>query len=114
MFIVAFFKFLLDGKFWDRHNEASTPLANELQLAHDFVFQIPGENDHVVGLGLGDTILLIDRNLIAREEPPLLIRTAIDRVFNQVGADATVMQQRGALPWRAISRDLLAFSRRAQ
>ena len=44
---------LINGHFRNRHDEATTPLPDELQLLHDFVFQIPGQDHDIVRLGLG-------------------------------------------------------------
>src|SRR5580692_5608261 len=75
---------LIHRDFRDRDNELAAPLANELQLLHDFFFQVPRQYYDVARFGFSDPVGMINRNMRARKEPPLFVRTAIDRVFDQV------------------------------
>src|SRR3984957_14587696 len=93
---------LLNRDFWYRDDKPAAPLAHITQLLHDFVFQIPGQNHYVIGLGFANPVGSVDRNTSPRQMPALLVRTSIDRVFDQIFANAAVMQQRGALSRRTI------------
>src|SRR5438309_2155356 len=88
---------LVNGHFGNRHHETSAPLANVLQLLHDFVFQIPRENHHVVGSGFADAVGMMDRNVRPRQESSLLVRAAIHGVFDQVFPNAAIMEKGRAL-----------------
>src|ERR1019366_10814755 len=52
---------------------------------------------------------MINRDAAARQESPLLVGAAIDCVFDQVFADAAIMQERGAFPRRSVTRNFLAL-----
>src|SRR5690349_1411064 len=103
-----------DCKFWNGHDEAAAPLADKLQLLHDFVFQVPGKDHYVVWFGFPDTLGVINRDVAARQETPLLVRAAIYRVFDQILADTTVVQQSGALAWGSVARHRFSLARSAQ
>src|SRR5215467_12852990 len=81
------------GNFRNGHNKAPTPLPDKLQLLHDLVFQVPGEDDYIVRLRLSNPVGMMDWNMTARQEASLLIRASVHGVFDQVLADSAVMQQ---------------------
>src|ERR1700679_1639638 len=100
----------VDSHSRNRNDKTPAPLANVPQLLHDFVFQIPREDHDIVGLGFANTIGVVDRYVGARQVSGLLVRTAIDGVFDQIFSDAAVMQERGALARRPVTGHLLALS----
>src|SRR5215469_1101950 len=99
----------VDGNRGYRHDKAATPLLYEMQLLYDFVFQIPGEYDDIVRLRILNPVWMVDRNVTAWKVSSLLIRAAINSVFNQVWSNARVIQKCGAFAGSAVSRHRLAF-----
>src|SRR5580658_9340030 len=108
---MAYLRLLIDRYLWNRHDKAAAPLSNEPQLLHDLVFQVPGQDHDILGLGLTDPVRMMNRNTATRQESPLLVRAAIHCVLDQILTDAAVMQQSGALARRAIAGYLLALHR---
>ena len=82
------------------------------QLLHDLILQIPRKDDHVIRFRLPDPIRVIDRDMTTRQEPPLLVRTAIHGEFDQVFADPAVVEQCSALAGCTVAGNFLALSRR--
>src|SRR5689334_25034541 len=109
IFLPSHWRTLLHAYPGNRYDKAPAPLPNELQLLHDLVFQVPRKNDHVVRSGLANPVRMVDRNAAARQETALFIGASVDGVFDQVFANATVMQQGCALSRRAIARNFLAL-----
>ncbi len=66
-----------------------------------------GRIDDHVGPRLGDPLRRIDRDVRARREPAVLVRVAVDRVVEEVGADAAVVEERVPLARGAVADDLL-------
>ena len=54
------------------NDETAAPFPNKLQLLHDFVFQVPGKNDDVIGLGFANAVRMINRNVTAGRKRPCL------------------------------------------
>src|SRR5580658_6580993 len=104
----------IDRRFRYRYDELATPLADELQLPHDLVFQIPRQDHDVVGLGLSDPIRVENRDVSARQESTLFVRAPVHGVLDQIFADAAVMQQSCALAGCSVSRHRLALPRRSE
>ncbi len=82
------------------------------QLRHDFLLQIPGQNQHEVGTSLPDPIGRENRNMRARQKLVVLVGVAVDRVVDEVGSDAAVVQQGIALARCAVSGHRLVLSLR--
>ena len=53
---------------------------------------------------------MADRDLGAGQELPLLVRVAVDRELEQVGADPAVVEQRVSLAGSAVAGDALAIA----
>src|SRR5690606_7574471 len=51
----------------------------------------------------------VDGDVAARKVLALLVRVAVDRVRQQLGADPAVVQERVALAWRAVASDAQAL-----
>ena len=82
-----------------------------MQLRDDFIFEIPRQNDDVIRFGFGDSVRMIDRDVAARQKPPLFVWAAIHRVLDQILADAAIVYERGALAWGSIPGHGLAVTR---
>ena len=80
------------------------------ELLHDLLLEVPGQDQDVVGAVLLERLGVLDRDVRAREELALLVRVAVDRVLEEVGADAAEVQERVALPGRAVAGDALALA----
>src|SRR5882724_11200807 len=70
----------INGYFRNRHDEAAAPLPDELQLLYDFVFQVPWQDDNIVWFGLSDPVWMINRDVTAWQEAPLLVWAPVHRV----------------------------------
>ena len=81
----------------DRHHELPPQSGCRRHLLHDLVLQVPGQDEDVVRPGLRDPVGGEDRDVRARQELPLLVRVAVDRVVEEVRPDAAVVEQRVAL-----------------
>ena len=79
-------------------------------LAHDFGLQVPRQDEQIVGPCLIDGLDRMDGNVHAGREAAVLIRIAIDREVEEILADAAIVEQRVALPGRAVAADPLALS----
>src|SRR5580700_2313420 len=86
----------------NREDEFPAPGTDVIQLLADLVPEIPRQDEDVVGPGFGQAFRRVDGNVRAGQEPPLLDRTAVDRVGEQVGPDAAVVQQGVPLAWGAV------------
>src|SRR5262245_33858306 len=61
-----------DLKLGDREDQPAPPRPDVAQLLADLVPEIPGQDENVVGPGLGEALGRMDRDMRAREELPLL------------------------------------------
>src|ERR1017187_294950 len=95
-----------------RHHEFSPPLADERQLLHDFVFDIPGEDDDVIGFRLSNLVRMINRDVCTGEKQRLFVRAAVHRIIDKVRAHAAVVQQRIALCRGAVADNRFAAALR--
>src|ERR1700721_2392071 len=94
----------------DRYDAAAAPFMDVLELLRDFALQVPGQNHDVIRLCFLNTVRMEDRDMRTGEEAPRFIGAAVHGVFDQVLADAAIMQQRGALARSAVARDVLALA----
>ena len=67
--------------------------------------EVPGEQQHVVRLVLEQRLGRQDRQVRAGHEQALLVHVAVDDEVDEVGADADVVEQRGALGRGAVGGD---------
>src|SRR5579863_6934245 len=72
----------------DGNHELASPGADELQLLHDFVLEIPGKNHDIIRLELADAVGMIDRDAAAGKMAALFVRAAVHGERDQVLADA--------------------------
>ena len=87
-----------------RARRTPAPLADVAVLRDDLVAQVPGQDQHEVGLRLAQRPRGARSGCASRAGAALLVRVAVDRVVEEVGADAAVVQQRVALGRRAVAR----------
>src|SRR5206468_3902895 len=71
----------------------------------DLVAQVPGQDQEEIRPGLEYALRRVDRNARSRKEAPLLLRAAVYRVVDEIGAYAAIVEQRVALGRRTISGD---------
>src|ERR1700730_4909350 len=94
--------------FRDRHNELAAPVPNECVLLHDFLLEIPRENEQAIRLCAANLIRRIDGDARSGQEFAVLMRIAIDGVVDEVGADGAIIQQGVALARRAVASDVFS------
>src|SRR2546421_2807524 len=98
----------VDLDFRDRHNELASPIPNECILLHDFLFEIPRQNEQIIGPGTLDLIRRINGDVRSRQELAVLMGIAVDGIVDEVGADGAIIQQGVALARRTVSGNFLS------
>src|ERR1044071_2647119 len=98
-----------DGEVGNGDYELASPFSDMSHLPHDFLLQIPRQNQNVIRSRLVDHFRRVDGNVHPRREPAMLVGIAIDGKFQEVRPDSAVVEQRVSLTWRAISTDDLAL-----
>src|SRR5581483_10411727 len=98
-----------DLQFGDRENELPAPRADITELLADFLAQVPGQDEDVVGTGFCQAFRRVDRDVRAGEELPLLDRAPVDGVREQVGPDSAVVEQGVSLARGAVAGHRLAL-----
>src|SRR5262245_30281953 len=79
-------------------------------LCHYFIGQIPRQDQDIVRTRCADGFGIQNRDPRTGREFALLKGIAVDRVVDEVGSDAAVVQQGVSLPWCAVANDRLACS----
>src|SRR5208282_1305282 len=69
----------------------------------DFLFQVPRKNEYIVRSVGKNVVLMENGDTNARDIFALFEWCRIDRVWQQVGADATIVQENGGLSWGTVS-----------
>src|SRR5882672_7392770 len=92
----------IDRHLRNRYDKLATPLPYSGHLRHDFVLEIPRQNEQIVRLGFLDLVGVQDGNVRTRQELALLVRIAIDGIVDEVGADAAVIEERVAFARRPV------------
>src|ERR1700759_2037735 len=103
-----------DFEFGDREDEPSPPRPDVAELATYLLPQVPGQDEDVVGPGLGETLRRVDRYMGTGEVPALLHRRAVHRVGEKIRPDAAVVEQRVALARSAVAGHGPALTRRGE
>jgi hypothetical protein len=85
------------------YDESTAPIADKAHLGADLILQVPGQDEHVVRPGIADLIRRENGNMRARRVFALLVRVAIDRVVDEIGTDAAIVEQRIAFARRAVA-----------
>src|SRR5262249_15906792 len=89
--------------FWNRYDKFAAPGADIGQLIGDLVFEVPRQYQYVVGFGFADLLRREDGNVGAWQILAVLVGIAINRVVEEVGADAAICSESVPLPARAIA-----------
>src|SRR3954452_18131935 len=76
-----------DDRTRDGQDEPATPLADERELLHDLLAQVPRKDQHQVRSDLAQPLRRVDRDVCAGQEEALLVRAAVDGERQQVGPD---------------------------
>src|ERR1700744_3690790 len=96
------------GHCGDRHDEATAPGPDIMQLLNDLRAQIPRQNQHVVGFRALDRIRMEYGYARARGVTTVLVRASIAGVVEKVGADTAVVEQCIALSGGSVTHHPLA------
>ena len=96
---------LADFQLGDRDDELAAPVADVLHLVGDFFFEVPGEDEEVVGLGLFDVVDGVDGDGGAGGVAAVFVGVHIDGVVEVVGADAAVVEEGVAFAGGAVADD---------
>src|ERR1700735_2627070 len=103
-----------DFEFGDREDQPSPPRPDVAELATYFLPQVPGQDEHVVGPGLRETLRCVDRNMGTGQGFALFHRGAVHRVGEQIRPDAAVVEERVALARSAVAGHGPALARRGE
>ena len=91
--------------FRDRNQESAAPIPYVAHLLHDFVLQIPGQDQQVVWFSLFDFIGVMNRNMCPGQEMSLLVRIPVYCIIYEIRSDATIVQESIPFRRRPISDD---------
>ena len=80
-----------DGNLRDRDDKLGAPPADMAHLRHDFLFEIPRQDQNVVGPGSVDRVDRLYWNMHARRVATVFVRVAVDREIQEVGPDPAVV-----------------------
>src|SRR6516162_1632503 len=94
---------LNDRNFWDWYYEPGTPATDIGELAHDLVFEVPRQDQHVIGLGFINPLWRKNRNMGAWQISAMFVWVAINGIVQKIGADTAIVEQRIALTWRPVA-----------
>ena len=94
---------LNDRNFWDWYYEPGTPAADAGELTHDLVFEVPRQDQHVIGLGFKNPLWRKNRNMGAWQVPAMFVWVAINGIVQKIDADTAIVEQSIALTWRSIA-----------
>jgi len=69
-------------------------MTNIGHLLRDFVLEVPGQYEDVIGLGFSNSIRVINRYVGPGQKEPLLVRAAVNRVVDKINADPAVVKRK--------------------
>src|SRR5947207_11966207 len=87
------------------HQEPPAPIRDEPELVRDLFPQVPWKDENDVWARPLDLVRVADRDVAPRQVAPLLVRVAVDREVDELGADPAEVEERVAFRRRAVSRD---------
>src|SRR5438270_2295098 len=90
-------------------DELAAPVGDVAELLDQLPFQVPRQGEHHVRAVSGDAPRFVYRDAGPGCEPAMLVRVAVDGVFEQVGADPAVVEQSVPFARRAVADDPLAL-----
>src|SRR5215218_7241089 len=100
----------MDDYLRNRHDEPSTPVADEGELLDDLVLQVPRKDQDEVRSALRNLARVLYRNVRAGQETALLVRVSVDGVIHEIRSNPAVVQKRVSLPRRSIARHRSSLS----
>src|SRR4051812_20300258 len=81
----------------DGDDETRAPFPGVRELLHDFLLEVPGEDQDVVRTGFVQALGGVDWDVRAGQELALFVGVAVDREVQEVFSNATIVEQRVAL-----------------
>ena len=85
-------------------------MADKGELCGDLVFEVPRQDENDIRFPFGNRFGSEDGDARSREKFSLFMGVAVDRKFDEVGANTAVIEESIALGWSAIGGDLFALS----
>jgi len=98
-----------DPGVWYGNHKFPAPIADMCHLSGDFINQVPWQHEKIIRAGFANPIWRVNRDMRAGQIPLLLMRVSIDSISQQIVTDSTIVKQRVALCWRAISHHLFTL-----
>src|SRR5258706_7037029 len=86
----------------------SPPLLDEAVLLHDFLAEVPRQDEQVIGTRFTDALRRHDRQMGAGQVAALLVRPAVQDVTDEIPAHAAIVEQRIAFRRGAVGGDAFA------
>src|SRR5712692_234609 len=83
----------IDLDIGNRNEKLTAPTPDERKLFHDFVLEIPGKNQDVVGPRLLNLFRCMNWQMSTGQELPVLVRVPVHGVVEKVGPDTAIVQQ---------------------
>ena len=77
----------------NRYEELTTPVTYVGHPPYNLILYVPWQNQQVIWPGLSNFIWMKDRNVSTWQEFALFVWIAINRVVDEIGTNATVVQQ---------------------
>src|SRR5215475_3604434 len=77
----------------NRYEELTTPVTYVGHLLYNLILDVPWQNQQVIWLSFSNFIWMKDRNVSTWQEFALFVRIAINSVVDEIGTNATVVQQ---------------------
>src|SRR5579862_8385378 len=94
-----------NGRPRHRHNELATAPPILSLLGHDFVLEVPWQDEHVVRLLGEHAVWRGDWQTYTGDESTLFVRIAIDHKIQGLLSNAHVVEHDGSLGCRAVADD---------
>ena len=94
-----------DFQAWDRHDEMTARIAIGFPLAHDFVGEVPGEDQEIIGLLVFDLFGWHDRKVVSAHVQPMFARAEVGDPIQMIPVDATISEQRAGFCRGSIAAD---------
>src|SRR6185312_3752058 len=91
---------------WHGYDETTPAATVFVLLGHDLFFEIPGEDQHVVRLGLEQPLRRLDRQSHAGNVAPLLVNVAVDDEIEQLRPEPGVVEHDRAFGRRPVAGDV--------
>src|SRR3954464_6971938 len=93
---------LADARARHRNHELSAPGADAGHLLDYLILEIPRQDQNVIRLSLEYAVWMHDRDARARQEHALLVRIAVYRELQEIGAYPAIVEKSVCLRRRAV------------